>query len=471
MQRASILPEFIVRIIIMKSIDRTTVYHRSNEGSAIITALIFTMIISLLAATFMGYAMHESKMASRLHDNTSLFYSAEGGLDLAAWALNNSNWSGWKSYGGDKYTSSSFTDGKNNRTHTVQVLVQKYATLPTVYSQASVTLADGSTKSRQLRMTFDVSGGSGAGMVSKSYLDFSGQVDFWAYDSSFGPPDFNSNRSDQVIIGTISQSSDSFKISGQIDLYGYAGTGKNKPDISNPDQTRIYGENTPNRVNIDWSRVSQDFTFDFPAVEQPSWSGAKKSLPSEKKKKITLGNASGAVTKYKVDKLDISGDTYVDVIGPVQMYLSDGMSVSGGSYIKISNGGSLEVYTPKDVTISGDGKVSPVENKTGLPSNARFYGTVNKEKDQSFTISGDGAMTAVVYAPNAVVQYSGNGQLNGSVVGYEIKMSGQATFCYDTQLGEGGKKIEGISSWYELRGPSERLNIAAYLGNSAGKGN
>lgn len=432
----------------------------SEQGSAILVAVMFAIVVGIIAATFLQYAEQEMRLVTRTHENTSLMYTSEAGLEIAIWSLNNNDWTGWSSINGgtDKYYSSSLSGSKGSRAKKMKVLVQNHANNPTIYSEARGSMTDSADMVKQMRITYEVGKGAGAGLVAKDEIEFSGQPVVDAYDSAKGDYNYYFNRLDEVTVGTISRSSTALKLSGQVEIYGFAGTGKHKPEISGPNN-KIHGKDTESGTNIDWSRVSQDFTFEFPEVEQPEWSGAIKNLKIKTNSTVKLGVEGGATTKYYLDKMDLSGKTVIDVVGPVQIYLKDGMSISGQAYIQISDGGSMELYTPKDISLSGQG----LFNKTAVPSNASFFGTVTKAKDQSFDMSGQAMQHAVVYAPYAEVKVSGQGDFCGSVVGYKITYSGQGNFHYDVQLSSGGDGEGGITSWYELRTNAERMDMDAYV--------
>lgn len=436
---------------------------RNQSGSAIVVALLFIFGIGLLAATFLRYTVFEIKNAHRNHDSMINFYVAEAGLDRAIWALNNDDWTGWISIGStDKLLYNSQFSVGNGRLASYKVLIKNYNAVPVIFSESTTRLPTGQELTKQLRVEMAVDGGAGAGVIAKDFIDLSGGPSFDSYDSSKGKWDYDLNRGDEITIATIGSDKDSFKISSDVDIYGYAGTGGSQIEFSGSNIT-VHGEDTPDNVDIDMSRISQDFAFDFPPIDQPSWNGAIDKLPDANNGTITIGVEGGMVEKYYIDKINLS-DLDLEIVGPVQIYLTDGMSISGDAQMVIEEKGSLELYTPKDVTLSGQA----LANMTDVPANAVFYGTVNKANDQSLTLSGQAEMQAVFYMPNAQASVSGQVDLSGSLVANAIKFSDKTKYHYDVQLGGGGVDIVGIASWYELNKPSERINFTAYadlLGN------
>jgi Tfp pilus assembly protein PilX len=437
---------------------------RSSRGSALLIALIFTVILAILAGSFLKLLTHERKMARHSLEGFSLLYLAEGGVERAIWAINNNNWTGWQSLnaGVDRYLARE-TVALGTRSSELHVLIQSADSKPLIYAEAISTLPSGQVLNRQIRVAYADGDQRPGGIITAGPMVFSGQPVIFSYDSSRGQPDLLFNHGDQVTIGSVSKKSDAMKLSGQVDIYGYAGTGKHKPEISGP-HNKIKGADSP-AGNIDWERVYLDFTYDFPPIVEPNWSGAQNSLPNAKKSAAVLGVAGGGVTKYKVKDFDLSGQSVVKVVGPVQMHLSDGMSISGQAYIQIEPGGSLEIYSPKDISISGQGIV----NGTNRPKNLKIFGTVGKQKDQSLSLSGTGLLEGVVYAPNAVVSISGQGGFAGSLVGYDLKQSGQGGIYYDVTLGNADDDEKGITGWHDLVQSKHQYDFDTYVKSGGGK--
>ena len=417
-----------------------------KRGSAILAVLVYCIILSVGVASFLKLVNQERKMVALSEANYSLMNLAESGLEESVWALNNQNWSDWIQLdnGQDYYRPPVEVELSNGYSGYFRVLVQSYNKEPVVYSEAVTVIPGGKELKKQVRISVAIGGGSAGGLIAKGDMDLGGQPGFDSYDSSLGPPDPFLNRSDKITVGTVSESSNALKLSGQVDIYGYAGTGRRNPNVSGP-HNKIKGFDSP-PGNIDWNRVARDFTFDFPDVTEPSWSGADTSLPSKVGNVITIGDPL-IPKKYYVDKLNISGQTVVKIVGDVQIHIKDGMSVSGQAFIQVENDSRVEIYSPKDFSISGQGFV----NKTSKPENLKIFGTVKRAGDQTFSLSGQGLVEAVFYMPNAKANISGQGDVAGSLIAHEVHYSGQGKFHYDLSLdGTSDPKIEGITSWHEL---------------------
>ena len=423
-------------------------------------AVIATFVLSMLSVGFLSVVLTERNLATRSHVNNVILSVAEAGLEEAIWSINQSDWSGWVLLNSDNdvYRSRNsvvFGDGPSVEFH---VLVLDWATVPTIYSEAIATYSNGDVARRQLRAIYKINTNKPGGMLTQGFFDLSGQVVVDSYDSDIGPPGL-ANRSDKVMVGTTAKGAMAMVLSGEIDIFGYAGTGNLLPEISG-DLNKIRGEDSP-PGNIDWNRVSQDLNFDFPEIVQPNWTGATTTLPAESGGVIEIGDPMDTTPqRYYVDKLE-SSDTEIRFVGPVQLYLTDGMSIGGTGFISVEGQGSVEIYTPKDVTASGEAFV----NDSRIPDKFKVFGTSNIPGGQTFSLSGEGVMDFVFYGPKANVNVSGQGEVCGSLVAYAITYSGQGKFHYDEQLSGGGNKGDGITSWHDLVRPEHRMDIDQYVAN------
>jgi len=83
----------------MTRYQTTTTVRRGKEGSALMTAIIAMFVVSLLVGGYMTLASSEYRLATRSLLIGASFSLAEGGVDLAIDALNDSDTSGWNVVG------------------------------------------------------------------------------------------------------------------------------------------------------------------------------------------------------------------------------------------------------------------------------------------------------------------------------------------------------------------------------------
>jgi hypothetical protein len=108
----------------------------------------------------------------------------------------------------------------------------------------------------------------------------------------------------------------------------------------------------------------------------------------------------------------------------------------------------------------------------GQADNLRIYGTRTDEDladfgAQEITISGNGAMSAVVDAPNADISAKGGGNsgfLYGSLVGKTLKFTGNDCFYFDESLAasDAGSRL-GIDDWDEMVSMADRTTYATLM--------
>ena len=139
------------------------------------------------------------------------------------------------------------------------------------------------------------------------------------------------------------------------------------------------------------------------------------------------------------------------------------ISSGGSASISVTANSTLNVYTNGSVSIAGNGLI----NDNARPKNVFFWGTRSTD-GQTFDISGNGQLKAVIYAPNAEVSLNGggsSGKMMGSVVAKEINMNGGTEFYYDESLANlTTGNPWGISKWKELQSEAERAAYSSQLG-------
>lgn len=106
-----------------------------------------------------------------------------------------------------------------------------------------------------------------------------------------------------------------------------------------------------------------------------------------------------------------------------------------------------------------------VATQAGPPVAFQIFGTRTDEDVetygvQTFAISGNGNLSAIVYAPNAAISAKGGGNsgfMYGSLVGHTLEFTGNDCFYYDESLGDldEGSRL-GIQNWDELVSTNDR---------------
>jgi hypothetical protein len=267
----------------------------------------------------------------------------------------------------------------------------------------------------------------------------------------------------------------------------------------------ILSDESPAGTKIDTSRVSTDFTATFPSVKVPTGgstlstasvpaTGATNYVRSEEAGKVvyrysyTAGTINSAleikphsptgtpVLTETISVRDSNGNT-VSMVVPVVTEVSivtSRVSLTGNSDgIDIRNGAALKLYVSGDATIAGKGVANgtPTNASSGLtaadmqqPARFKLYGT--SSTSQTIKVAGNGALSGVIYAPNADITFTGNTPLIfGAATGKTITISGNAQVHYDEALGQNafgtpadsGSSSLKIALWRELLAASEKM--------------
>ncbi len=132
---------------------------------------------------------------------------------------------------------------------------------------------------------------------------------------------------------------------------------------------------------------------------------------------------------YRLPNISISGNATGEISGDVTFYVDGNINISGNGKLKILSGGSLTIYASGTVSIGKNGIVN--QNSAPRPEEFVLYGT---SSCTSLTISGDGNLYGVIYAPTAIISITGNGDIYGSLVGDTITISGVRNVIYDESL-------------------------------------
>lgn len=87
---------------------------KNKKGVALILVMCLVLVVSLGAASFMGLAGNEIKLASLQADSTKAFYLAEAGVQRAVYELKSGggSWTNWTDVGGKKVLSTSLGSGQ-----------------------------------------------------------------------------------------------------------------------------------------------------------------------------------------------------------------------------------------------------------------------------------------------------------------------------------------------------------------------
>lgn len=436
-----------------------------RRGSAIITVLILAAVTAVIAAGFLSRSAQEARLATRSFYNSVVLNLAEAGVEEGLFAVNTANLTtgnGWSlASGSSNDYVKSITSGLDfaQATGAIHVRVDNASSAtPIVTAAGVVTIPKQPKIVKQLRIGGQASSRIwGNGIVAKGNVTFSGSADIDSYDSSVGPYNTATNRSDRATVATNA----TVQVTGSATIFGWVATGGAQPSVGG--SGRIYGATSPASPRVDPSRVRTDFNTNLPDANAPAGTGiALGSVTST----LTLPRGSdvpGANGRYlyTASSFQLNGTAVLTIAGPVDIVSSSDATVNGSAKIVINNAAdaSFNLYCASTITLNGAGMV----NNTGKAAKATIWGTKPSSGTQSVEINGSAAFVGTLYAPNANIQLNGASGFFGAVIGKTVTLAGSSDIHYDVQLA-GAVSVGGpnpgsgsssgtvrISSWAELR--------------------
>jgi len=418
--------------------------------------MIFSVALGILTAGYLKLALSEFRRSEEsLHFN-GLVNLAEAGAEEAVWALVNDDLDGWlrqdARFAWKRITGLPAGAGREG---SVLIMIDGYQTnQPTLTVEARVRSPRQRDFTKQVRMQLQNRSLFANGLTAREKLRFvGGNAAVDSYNSNNGAYHPTTNRRDRGTAGSLLVEADAVDI-GNGNIWGYIATGGGDPAVGATGS--IKGADTAAGVRIDWSRVARDFYADFPPVTMPSGAGALTALPDGNTKNI---GTPGVITTYRLSELDLKSNQTLNINGPVVLQITGDSDIKGT--FQVTATGSVTIYTNGDFTVGGNGTV----NNVGVPSKLVLYGTNPTELGQELILHGNGALSGVVYAPNAYLSLRGggnSGEMFGAVVAYRIFMNGNYAFHYDEALDDfgGGRPTFRLRNWQELVTPSEKVNFA-----------
>ncbi|HXB02715.1 MAG TPA: hypothetical protein VNV15_07860 [Opitutaceae bacterium] len=350
------------------------------------------------------------------------------------------------------------------------------------------------------------------GLVAKGTINLSGQgaVDGWTSNyatsyTAYNPATVDTTGTANAKVGS-ADTTVAVTESGQAAVYGQValgGTGTisstSDPYLSTSGQAIIgpYGSS-----GVNSAYVSGSFTTNFPTVVTPTSSSSTPFNTQYASSGISYSDDHTPMT------LPNAGDTYVlNSDGSKTYYYSvNSISLSGKAGLNVTAGSNVVFVVTGDVSVTGQGVAIPAKTSSSLPANITMYvggnvslsgqGNLNGSDgthdnpdanmnpaaylqiygtgttgSQTYNVSGQGNVSATIYAPNANINLSGQGDFLGAAVGNNVTISGQGGFHYDLSLSgvsstanSGSASTNVIPNEYrELYSATDRAAFASYL--------
>lgn len=420
----------------------------SRRGSALLTAIIFSFLIVTLMGSYLYLSSGEYRLATRSFLSNSSFNLAEGGIDLALDALRKKSSSGWKKGSdgsGRNYWARVYDNydlGNNSVGEIKIVILHPGSKNPEIFSEGIVKgHLSGDVKKQLYAHTVSGFMPFKNGFNSKEGIVLKGNnVKFDSYDSRDGPYG-PGNMNSEISVSTISVEVDALNI-GNASVYGYVATGGAMPNVGPHGSITSY----ENPGVVDDSRITTDYYAEFPNIDPPTLSAPLTSMPSSG---VILGG------EYLLSNWSSNSSTPLHFAGDTTIVLTGDMKLSGNGAITIDPSATLKIYSSGDIDLGGKG----VLNISVKPEQLLIFGTASNPGEQEINISGNGFLSASIYAPNAEVALNGggtDGRVFGAVAAYDARLVGNSHFSYDEALADYSIDSGGfvVDEWAELVGVS-----------------
>ncbi len=449
----------------MTRYQTTTTVRRGKEGSALMTAIIAMFVVSLLVGGYMTLASSEYRLATRSLLIGASFSLAEGGVDLAIDALNDSDTSGWNVSGSTwtrEVTGIEITTGGTGAIRVV--ITDATSNTPTIHSEGIVSGHPSGDVTKQLQVSLT----SGFfpyknGFDSKNGFVLKGQnVTMDSYNSANGAYS-GSNRGSEIRVSTVSIETDAIDI-GNANIFGYVAvgatlapgqTGSDVIDVGKNGTISSYGE----AQIVQEDRILTDYYASFPNRPAPSVSSGWE-FPNS-------GTITTSGTYYVDGDWSLGGNSGALAIAPntdVILVVTGELNLTGKATLTLNTDATLKLFVEGDVSIGGNGILN-----SSNPENLEVIGTNTNEGEQTIKINGNGQLSATVYAPNANVELKGggsSGRVYGAVVAYDASLVGNSHFSFDEALADvnlGGTDYEVIQ-WLEMTNTTYETTTVALDG-------
>lgn len=440
---------------------------RSANGSALITAAVFSAVLAILVSGVLSAISTEYNLNMRSHQWNQSLHLGEAGVELAFGELNYQYFrgaggfeadEGWTSIDTGVYvkTITNFSTASGKVLGDITITVADVGTpYPKILGQATCpTNPRGPSVSRAVRVGLGPSSMFPMGLVAKQEIDLKGNRIYTDSFDSTDPAKSSSGRYDIAKrqangdVASNGEFTDTISV-GNADIYGLVHTGVGGTIAMGPSGSvgSTFAEDDRATSVEDGAAagyIRNDFGVDIDSV----------TLPSGLTSATSLGNVDDTTTlgsgDWQLSQLQLNNNESLTISGTVRLYVTGNVSLMGStSSIIITPGSHLEVYVAGSVSIAGNGVV----NNTGAAENNQFFGL---SSSTSWSVSGNGQWVGTIYAPDANVKISGggsSGDMSGGIVANNLTLDGQVQFHYDESLRENLDLTSGfvVTSWQAVR--------------------
>lgn len=383
-------------------------HHMRQRGVALVAAIICTFVILAMGMALVSLSTHDMRATDEQGTMIRLRNVAEAGVEQAFERLSaDPTWRATDSTDAD-FNNTPITATVSGQTQTlgtftVDPIVEQAGDFVQVVAHAYYPNA---TDSNRLVKTVRVTAYKKWGMpfsaaaFGKSGVPLAnGETDSYSSDAgTYGGSNVGS-RGD-IRTDSTDPSSVTIKSNGQCNGKVIYGPGADLSRVS-LDTGRINDNDSDEANDV----MSAPNTAVMPDVEVPT-TGVTELRDVAGFSSNTLSGGTLPAGKYVCDAVSITGNSRVTLLGPVVLYVKGSIAIGGNGIIN-----------------------------SGVPADLQIYGT---PQCTSVSISGNGQLSAAVYAPQADIVLNGggtNGQVFGALAGNRVSFNGNGTVLhYDEAL-------------------------------------
>lgn len=481
----------------------------SRRGSALIVAMIFSIVLAVSIGTYTSLTVNTMKMSNRSYHSGIAMNVAEAGLEEGLWNLNRkragktafNTWdaTAWTIDGNNAIgTFTGFLTG-GNETGTVKVWVKNIdgSSTPKIIAKSTISLATGAAIEKWIEITLASRSTKPVGLQGRYGVSFSGNNPkvFAGSSDTDGDriPDTapaNWTQTDKGVVSSMEVTAEVDVINA--DIYGtasVAGPSTDAIEVGPNGLVGPYGTTAGTKpgamagITIPLYEKSMITESDTPTK---TWQPVPGSLTINSTEAVGDGTrsslADGDFDIYYADSLNLTNKT-LTVTGQVVLVLKAGatteaLKIGGGSgeiVLGATIGGTfvpgrLIIVTDGDISIAGQGVANQTKKAdgtivSGFPKYFEIWGTSKNATAQSISVSGNGNLSGVITAPNANVTLVGGGSsggnIYGAISGRTIKLTGNVQFGYDKSLEDADESSPyKVAAWRELTTTSERATYS-----------
>ena len=467
---------------------------KTQKGSALIFALIFLLVLSVMAASMMFLSQSETWSGMNYKMMTQTRYGAEAGIHAAANYLmysytppasmagfntgvypvtttagNNvilSSLSGVSSTYPNSSVRSAFNTATNsgvsgttlyagsvpvNYTASAQLMamaqVTPYSSTTPIVIQTWQITAHGditgvknaesevsAVLERQVSPTFAFAAFATAGGCGA--LTFTGNGTTDSYDS--GNLTLNANGSAasaptfQNYAGNVGTNGNQSDSGNNVMIYGTLSTPRTGVGSCTAGNVTAFSGNSTTQIAGGIVELPQAINLPNPTIPAPGSTNISNSA--------TLCPTSAPVsgscpTPGEYGDINLSGNTTVSL--PPGTYNINSVSLSGQSTLQLVPDPVTGLYGQVIINVTGSGNSNPINLSGQGISNPTYDSTMlsfNYAGTGQINIVGNGASAAVIYAPNATASFKGNGAFYGAVIANQVTDVGNGAIHYDRKL-------------------------------------